>query len=116
MPKIKYEEVNVLDENGNVIDTQRYPEGGSLYNEAKKAREEGGSYKVYQSGRPEEEVYTPVSEAKATTTIDPVSGTITVKGPSWLTSEIINSDSFKENYSENKALLGLVNMYRNDPD
>lgn len=116
MPKIKYEEVNVLDENGNVVSTLRYPEGGSLYNEAKKAREEGGSYRVYQSGRPEEEVYTPVSEAKATTTIDPVSGTITVKGPSWLTSEIINSDSFKENYSENKALLGLVNMYRNDPD
>ena len=116
MPKIKYEEVNVLDENGNVIGTQRYPEGGSLYNEAKKAREEGGSYSVYQSGRPEEEVYTPVSEAKATTTIDPFTGTITVDGPDWLTSEIVNSDSFKKNYSENKALLGLVNMYRNDPD
>ena len=116
MPKIKYEEVNVLDENGNVIGTQRYPEGGSLYNEAKKAREEGGSYSVYQSGRPEEEVYTPVSEAKATTTIDPFTGTITVDGPDWLTSEIINSDSFKQNYSENKALLGLVNMYRSDPD
>lgn len=116
MPKIKYEEVNVLDENGNVVGKQRYPEGGSLYNEAKKAREEGGSYSVYQSGRPEEEVYTPVSEAKVTTTIDPFTGTITVDGPDWLTSEIINSDSFKQNYSENKALLGLVNMYRNDPD
>lgn len=115
MPKIKYEEVNVLDENGNVVGTQRYPEGGSLYKEAKKAREEGGSYSVYQSGRPEEEVYTPVSEAKATTTIDPLTGTITVDGPDWLTSEIVNSDTFKKNYSENKALLGLVNMYRSDP-
>lgn len=115
MPKVKYEEVNVLDENGNIVGTQRYPEGGSLYKEAKKAREEGGSYSVYQSGRPEEEVYTPVSEAKATTTIDPLTGTITVDGPDWLTSEIVNSDTFKKNYSENKALLGLVNMYRSDP-
>ena len=116
MAKIKYEEVNVLDENGNVIGTQRYPEGGSLYAEAKKAREEGGTYSVYQTNAPDEEVYTPVSEAKATTTIDPMTGTITVRGPKWLTGEIINSDSFKKNYSENKALLGLVNMFRSDPN
>lgn len=100
----------VFGEDGKVEGTLIAPQGGSLRQEL----ESGG--KVYKPNREDEETYVPISEAKATTTIDPVSGTITVKGPSWLTSEIINSDSFKENYSENKALLGLVNMYRNDPD
>ncbi len=105
----------VRDENGGGH-FLHYTEGGSLYEEAKKDRESGATSQVYKSGRPDEEIYTPTSEAKATTTIDPMTGTITVDGPSWLTSEIVNSDSFKKNYSENKALLGLVNMYRNDTD
>lgn len=112
---VKYETVNVLDENGNVVDTLKYPEGGSLYNEAKKARESGKSYNVYKSNKEGEEIYTPESQATADITINPTTGIINVDGPDWLTSQIINSDSFKKNYSENSALLGLVNLYRNDP-
>lgn len=101
---------DVLDAEGNVEKTIIAPEGGSI----ESALSSGG--KVYQPNREDEEQYIPTREATATTTIDPVSGTITVRGPKWLTGEIINSDSFKKNYSENKALLGLVNMYRSDPD
>ena len=100
----------VFGEDDKVEGTLIAPPGGSLKSDLESGR---GVYKTNKEG---DETYTPVSEAKATTTIDPMTGTITVKGPSWLTSEIINSDSFKKNYSENKALLGLVNMYRNDAD
>lgn len=99
----------VTDENGNVVDVLMKPEGGSL----KDALESGEDF--YMSGKEDEEVWTPTSEAVADITIDPSTGSINVDGPDWLTSQIINSDSFKKNYSQNKALLGLVNLFRNDP-
>ena len=73
----------VFGEDGKAEGTLIAPQGGSLRQEL----ESGG--KVYKPNREDEETYVPISEAKATTTIDPVSGTITVKGPSWLTSDII---------------------------
>lgn len=98
----------VKDEDGKVVDVLVKPQGGTL----KTALESGEDF--YQSGKEDEENWTPVSEAVADITIDPATGHINVDGPSWLTSQIINSDSFKKNYSENKALLGLVNLYRQD--
>ena len=100
----------VTDDEGNIEKILVAPEGGSL----KGILESGEEF--YQSGREDEEVWTPVSEAKADITINPSTGRINVDGPEWLTSQIINSDSFKKNYSENKALLGLVNLYRQDPN
>ena len=108
----KIDAYDVLDEKGNVVDTLYYPEGGTLYSQAKKNREAGNENYVYKTNKASDEIYTPTYKAKATTSIDPIAGTITVKGPSWLTSEIVNSDSFKKNYSENKALLSAVNLYR----
>lgn len=101
---------NVLDENGNVERTLVVPEGGSLRQELESGKQ------FYKPNREDEEDYVPVSEAVADITIDPVNGRIKVDGPEWLTSQIVNSESFKKNYSENKALLGLVNLFRNDPN
>ncbi len=105
----------VVGENGGYEGTVTYPKGGSLYENARRNINAGTDNYVYKTNKEGDEIYTPVSEAKATTTIDPVTGTITVTGPKWLTSQIVNSDSFKKNYSENSALLGLVNLFRNDP-
>jgi hypothetical protein len=105
----------VRDEDGS-WNFLHYPEGGSLYENAKNNREAGIKNQVYKSGREGEEEWTPVSEAVADITIDPASGNIIVDGPDWLTSQIVNSESFKKNYSENTALLGLVNLFRQDPN
>ena len=98
----------ILDEDGKVVDALVKPEGGSL----KETLESGEDF--YKSGREEDELWTPTSEAVADITIDPSTGHIKVDGPSWLTSQVVNSESFKKNYSENSSLLGLVNLYRQD--
>ena len=105
----------VEDENGHGR-FLNYPEGGSLYEEAKSARESGREMEVYKPNREDEEDYIPASEAKASVSIDPYEGTITVSGPSWLVGDVANSDSFKKNYTENKALLNAINAYRTNPD
>lgn len=101
----------IKDNDGKVIDSIYAPSGGALYRELST-----GSGQVYMPNRDDEETYVSVSEAKANVSIDPTNGQITVTGPKWLTSQIVNSDSFKKNYSENSSLLGLVNMYRNDSE
>lgn len=100
---------NVYDDQGNVVKTLIAPEGGSL----KTDLETGTSF--YKPNKEGEEEYISMKEAKASVSVSPTDGKIIVSGPSWLTSEIINSDSFKQNYSQNKSLLSLVNAYRNDP-
>ena len=99
----------VVDDKGNTKKILMAPEGGSLRSEMEAERS------FYQPNRKGEEDYAPASTAVADITIDPVKGNINVDGPDWLTSQIINSESFKKNYSENKALLGLVNLFRNNP-
>lgn len=99
---------DVLDENGKVIKTLIAPKGGSLRSDLEAGKE------VYKPNRAGEEEYISTSEAKASISIDPKKGRITVDGPKWLTNQIVNSESFKKNYSENSSLLGLVNLYRSD--
>lgn len=111
----KYEQVRVLDENGQTEYTLRYPEGSSMYNQIKDAREGGGSFQVFKPNEEGEELYTSTTNASAQTSIDPKAGTITVKGPKWLVNDIVNSDSFKENFTNNKSLLSFVNQYRMNP-
>ena len=101
---------DVLDAEGNVEKVLRKPEGGSL----KEALESGE--KLYKTNVDDPDSYSPVSDATASITIDPDEGRIVVDGPKWLTSQIVASDSFKQNYSENSTLLNLVNAYRADKD
>lgn len=114
--KQEVEVYNVLDDEGNVESQQRYAQGSSMYNQVKADQEAGRETYVFKSNRPGSETYTMAGDAKFDVDIDPVAGRITVDGPSWLTSEIINSDSFKQNYSENKTLLSAVNAFRKDPN
>lgn len=99
----------VLDDKGNVVKKLVAPAGGSL----KQDLESGTRF--YKTNNENEEDYVSMNEAKATVSISPTEGKIIVSGPSWLTSDIINSDSFKKNYTENSSLLSLVNAYRTDP-
>lgn len=105
----------VRDENGNGKFI-RFSEGDSQYDEAKKNRKSGITNQVYKTEADGQEQWHLASEAVADITIDPSTGSINVDGPDWLTSQIINADSFKKNYSENKSLLGLVNLFRQDPN
>ena len=107
---------NVLDENGNVIKQLRYPVNSSMAQEARAAREAGDTWEVYDARKYGTELYEPVSSAKAAIDIDPIAGKVTVSGPKWLTSEVIKSDSFKKNVSENGALKSLISAYRQDPN
>lgn len=111
----KHEKVEVLNDKGEAERTLMYPEGGSLYEEAKRARESGTPLQVYKTNGTDSEEYTTASNANVSTSIDPIKGTVSLNGPSWLISEVAASDSFKKNYTENKALLQLVNLYRADP-
>ena len=115
----KYNQVDVyeiLDENGNPTGEElRYPvnpkTGKSYLTPA-----EGSSTYVYKTNDPNDEVYANTKDATASIDIDPVGGIITVTGPKWLTSQVVNSESFKKNYSENKALLSAINLYNQDPN
>lgn len=99
----------VYGEDGKVEDVLFYPEGSG----AAKELEDSGS--IYKTNDEDKEIYGLMSEAEATIDIDPFTNTINVDGPEWLTSEIINSDTFKKNYSENKALMSLAASYRQNP-
>lgn len=114
--KKKVDVYNVLDEDGNVEYTLRFPEGSSMYNQAERDREEEKETYVFKPGSADTEQYLMAADAKVDVSIDPVAGTVTLDGPSWLTSTIANSDSFKKNYSENKTLLSAINLYRADPN
>ena len=87
---------DVLDKDGNVVGTVRYPEGGSLYAGAKSNREAGASNIVY-GGTGEQEDYEPLftkEDVKAATSIsiNKDTGKITVKAPKMVT----ESESFKQ--------------------
>ena len=101
----------VKNEKGEVVKSLYAPKGGALYDELS-----SGSGQVYKPNREDEEEYVSVSEAKVNTSIDPYEGTITLSGPKWLIGEVVDSDSFKKNYTENKALLNAINAYRTNPD
>lgn len=87
---------NVVDKDGNVVDTLRYPQGGSLYEGAKSNREAGASNIVY-GGAGEQEDYEPLftnEDVKAATSIsiNEDTGKITIKAPKMVT----ESESFKQ--------------------
>lgn len=101
----------VKNEKGEVVKSLYAPKGGALYDELS-----SGSGQAYKTNGTDAEEYLPAAEAKASVSIDPYEGTVTVSGPSWLVGDVMNSDSFKKNYTENKALLNAVNAYRTNPD
>lgn len=110
---------DIKDAEGNVIDTITAVSGGQKEKEVSELlgtdennRTNSSAY-IYKPGGSDD--YAPVSSAQADIKIDPSSGKIVVSGPKWLTSEIVNSESFKKNYSENKTLLNLVNQVRKNP-
>jgi len=110
--KYKVDVYQVLDKDGNVVKELRYPqnpETGKSY-----LSSDDGTNKVYMPNNDSEELYVAASDAKATTDIDPIAGKVTVTGPKWLTSQIVNSDTFKKNISENSALSSAVSLYQND--
>lgn len=112
--KRKVDLYNVLDEDGNVIKQLRYPHGSPVAEEAKKAADEG-VYEVYEGEKFGDEIYAPASSAKVNIDIDPVAGKVKVSGPKWLTDEVIASDTFKQNVSENATLKNLLSTYRTSP-
>lgn len=113
---MKEDVYDVVDKDGNVVTTLKYGEGSQMYNEAKAARETGGTYQVYESQGHDAELYPSVSSAKVDVSLDAKNGKIKLTGPKWLTSEFKNSDSFKQVVSENKALSKLINLYQQDPN
>lgn len=111
----KVDVYNVYDKDGNVEGTVRYAEGTEEYEKAKAAREAGDTFRVFKSNKEGAEEYTPTYKADVTVRVDPAGGRILVDGPDWLTKEVVQSDTFKQNYSQNKALLSAVSLYRKDP-
>ena len=101
----------VIGEDGKTEHIIFAPEGGSIQSGLS-----SGSGQAYKTNGTDTEDYLPATEAKASVSIDPYEGTITVSGPKWLIGDVINSDSFKKNYTENKALLNAINAYRTNPD
>lgn len=86
---------DVLDKDGNVVGTVRYPEGGSLYAGAAENRKNGVTNTVY-GGTGTQETYEPLftaDDVKAATSITmDDKGKITVKAPKM----VLDSDSFKQ--------------------
>lgn len=113
--KIKVNHYNILDKDGNVVGQLQGNEGSIYYNEGQNAADTGGVFRVFETEREDDEKYAPISQARADIEINPVAGKITVTGPDWLTNEIVNSESFKQNITENNALKTLVKEYQKDP-
>lgn len=107
---------NVVDADGNVVDTVKYEEGSTDYERSKANRDNGVESYVYKTNKEGDDAWHSTLDATVTTDIDPIGGIITVTGPKWLTSEVVESDTFKKNFSENSALLQTINLYRQDAD
>lgn len=113
-PTRKVDIYGVYDEDGNRIGELRYPQGpdGKSYLN----REQGNEGTVYKPNNSDKELWESTTDATVTTDIDPIANTITVTGPKWLTSQVVNSDSFKKNISENGALASAISLYQQDPN
>ena len=106
---------NVVDKKGNVVDTLRFPEGGSLQADAAENIKKGVTNTVYRNTSRTGEKYEPLFTAedikKATSiTLNKKTGDITLNAPSAL----LKNESFvKQNYGE--ALKGISQAYKIDP-
>lgn len=114
MANIKTDIYEVVDKDGNVVDTLRYPEGGSLYSDAAKNRESGVTNKVYRGAGDSQEKYEPLFSDKDIMNASSISidtdGKITVRAPE----KVLSSPLVKENYGA--ALEALSESFKKDPD
>lgn len=106
---------DVIDKNGNVVGTVRYPEGGSLYEDAKKNRESGAANTVYGGTSDSQEQYEPLfspDDIKAATSfsLDKKTGKITVKAPS----AALKNETFKKQVTD--AASAISQNYKLNPD
>lgn len=118
-------EGNTTDKSGKAYGTRQYtgyldsegnPKGGSLFVNAYNNNKNNVTNYVYTDPN-DVELYTPSEDAKASIGIMRNSdGTadITLYGPEWLTSQIQNSDWFKNNY-DNKTFRKFAEAYINNP-
>lgn len=113
-PTQKVDIYGIYDSDGNRVGELQYPQGsdGKSYLN----REQGNEGTVYQPNDPSKELWLSTTDATVETTIDPIANKITVTGPKWLTEQVVNSDSFKENLSENSALSSAISLYQQNPN
>lgn len=119
MAEVKVDWYNVVDKDGNVVDSLEFPEGGSLYEYAKKNREAGESIPVYKNenrsnnGNVSGEIYEPLFTPKeaqdiSSITLDKKTGNISVKAPQI----VFRNSAVKENFDS--ALKAISRAYKVD--
>lgn len=113
---MKIDVYDVIDSDGNVVDQVRYPEGGALYNDAKKNREAGVDNIVATGVSGEEEKYTPLFSGadyakNSSITMDKETGRITIKAPK----DVISSEDFSRVFDKN-VLNQIAKAYTSNHD
>lgn len=120
MANLKTDVYNVVDDKGNVVDTLRFTEGGSLYKNANANIEAGKENIVYRNVKNAGggEKYEPLFTAEDKLIASPISmdfnsktGKIQIKAPK----EVLESDWFKEKYKNNDTFKTIAAMYKKDP-
>lgn len=106
---------NVVDKDGNVVDTLRYPQGGSLYEGAKHNRDINATNRVYSAGG-DAELYEPLFNAEDVSAatdmqINPLTGKIKITAPQ----SVLNSEWFDSRFKNNDVFKQVVKLYLNDP-
>lgn len=118
MTQIKIDIYDVIDKDGNIVDQVRYPEGGSLYKNAKANREAGVPNTLAKGVDGETEKYTPLfseDDYKSTTSvsINSDTGKITVKAPQVVLDKLKTTQS-------GQNIINMLNTaqraYSNDHD
>ena len=125
MSDFKTYKTEILDDEGNVVDTIRFTsdmEEGKKYEQGHGAGQSSESF-VYMPDKDfnrEEgdllDAYKPVTDASVEISVNTALNTITAKGPKWLVDDVVNSDTFKQNWTQNNAFKQLAAAYNANPD
>lgn len=114
---------NILDADGNVVDKISLTEDMAEQKAIESEQAAGRNPYFYmpdkdadREGKDVLDVQRPTTEASVDISVNTALNTITAKGPKWLVDDVVNSETFKQNWTQNNAFKQLAAAYNANPD
>lgn len=114
---------NILDADGNVVDKISLTEDMAEQKAIESEQAAGRNPYFYmpdkdadREGKDVLDIQRPTTEASVDISVNTALNTITAKGPKWLVDDVVNSETFKKNWTQNSAFKQLAAAYNANPD
>jgi len=114
---------NILDADGNVVDKISLTEDMAEQKAIESEQAAGRNPYFYmpdkdadREGKDVLDIQRPTTEASVDISVNTALNTITAKGPKWLVDDVVNSETFKQNWTQNNAFKQLAAAYNANPD